>query len=150
MDFKREKFYGLNFNWYAVDANGYIGKFISGFGSIPRDVFSDKLLYERVEKYFENLSADKKYTPSALVKQTRQDRGGNNLDWFESILSKGLYIYDEKEYRPKYDLLSSPEDPITILQQPDEVQRFLLKFVLSKITFEEYKQINPLNYFVCD
>lgn len=145
MDFKREKFYGLNFYWYAVDANGFIAKFISGFGSIPKDVFNDKLLYERVENYFENLPANKKYILTFLSQRTRQTY--DDSDWYESM--KGLYIYDEKDYGPDYDLISLPENPVTILQQSVEIQEFLSKFMLSEITFEKHKKINPLNYFDC-
>ncbi len=148
MDFKREEFYGLIFHWYAVDEAGFIAKFISGFGSILKDVFVDKLLYEKVENYFETLHTNENYILSPFAKLiTQKNRESDNSVWYEAM--KGLYIYDEKDYGHSYDLLSSPKNPITFLQQPIDIKIFLSSFLILDIKFNEQKQIDPRNYFEC-
>ena len=148
MDFKREDFYGLTFHWYAVDADELIAKFISGFGVIPKNVFADRLLYEKVDNYFENLPANKKYILSPFAKIVQQQsRESDNSVWYEAM--KGLYIYDEKDYGHDYDLLSSPKSPIIFSQQPNEIRKFLSSFFILDVKFNEQKQIDPRNYFEC-
>ena len=148
MSFERKNFYGLIFHWYAVDANDCIAKFISGFGIIPKRVFADEEIYKNVDDYFEDLLPERGHTLSTFAESMRRrSLAKDNSIWNEA--DKGLFIYDERNYGPNYDLLSLPKNPLRFSQQPEIIKSFLSEFIIPKITFTGKTQINPEIHFEC-
>ncbi len=131
MSFTREKFYGLDLEWYAIDTFGFIGKFTTGYGPIPKIVFDNEKIYDSIIIFFKEL---KMRSEAKLIKsiRKRQAKGdGNYQDALEES-KKGIYIYDFKDCYGPYELIAYPlNNPLKIEQLPLEISSNLLKFSFS-------------------
>ena len=149
LPFERKSFYGLEVQWYAVDKQGSIAQFTTGYGPIPSAVFEDQDRYDRIFDYFADQPAS---CGSALseVSSREQAKGIANYDMHLKEAQQGLFIYDEDEYGPIHCLHAIPETPLTINHAPEWVAEYLSQFVLRNIVFSQAQRIDVEKVFECD
>lgn len=149
MAFTREEFYGLDFDWYGVDADGSVAKFTTGHASIPKNIFSSEILYERIQNYFTSLP---EITKSHLSPKFLNSKFAAQGDFSYAIkdTKKGLYVFDCFDYTEDYYLVSIPERNITVSELPSDIQQALEQCTLRSVKFADIYIIRVMESLDCD
>ena len=106
---KRSDFQGLEFDWFATDADGFVA-FISsaGYGPIPDRVFEQFDEQRRIEEFLHNLIGVCMSDDLCRVEQLLSAAGVFAYDWRRS---EGRYRRSNMPIRPKsFDELGVPSD----------------------------------------
>jgi hypothetical protein len=142
MNFNRQQFFGLNFEWYMVDEEGAIAMFLSGYGPIPKKVFEN----------FDNYSELKDFVESLPVSVTRDAGIQMSNSHFRDVkaISKGLFVYDNEEYTDKYRLIGTPRAAINLSNFDESIRCLFEPLVVRNVIFGDVKVLNIAEYFVCD
>jgi hypothetical protein len=127
------------FDWFALDREGYVGHFSSGGGhilpQIVRSYLSEQLT---LDKYFMELSLSK----SAQLVRTDENRE----DWLK-MAQRGLYSFDFNHWNGPYILIAKPDKPISKSDLPTEIAKTLELFQFEKIDFEHKDSIESNEFF---
>ena len=148
MSFTRADFYGLNLDWYAVDAFGQVAQLNTGFSPLPRNLFEDEDIYRRVCDYFNLIKPNQ----AAFLSQKAKSENSLGIADYSLALKearRGLFIYDENEYGPIHTLIAVPVPPLNVTSLPEGIQQFLNKFHLPEVNFKNTETIDFLKYFDC-
>lgn len=105
-DFVHEhEFIGLEYDWAAIDKNGYVGYFSSaGAGPIPKFCILEPALFD--ELFEKTISM---VTSCESIQLSGYDRDVS--DWV-SIAQKGFYTFDWRRELSVYQLIAKPKKPI--------------------------------------
>jgi len=109
--------WGVEFDWFAVDAVGQVGVFSSaGYGPVPSAVFPRT----------DDLYAWSERSPrAALVVRgacsEQPDRSGDYSDWV-SMAERGFYGYDWRVWDGPYVRLTVPSRPVRLSELPSDVR----------------------------
>lgn len=150
MKFRRDEFYGLNFDWYAVDADGCVAQLTAGYSPIPYQVFANEQTYNVVWDYFRTAAAATSSRLSSLTAARVAARMGDySLHLMEA--RRGLYIYGEESPQGSswYELEALPDEPVHISGLPESVRAFLLQFRLLNLRFPDCPRLNVEHFFTC-
>jgi hypothetical protein len=94
----RSDFYGEEFDWFAIDSNGYVAWMMSaGYGPIPDAVFQKLEQQRRIEEHLTELSGYSTKDP-----------------WYRmmwSLSATGLFVYDWKYWEGPYQRVGFPMVP---------------------------------------
>jgi hypothetical protein len=148
MSFSRADFYGLDFDWYACDSAGCLARFTTGFGPLPRKLFTDEDAYRAIADFFRSAPSVSESRLSKLA-QTQQERGVGNYSQFLADASRGLFILSEQDYGPIHRLYASPASALSLASLPASVQKLVSKFCLTGLVFADADTVNVLEYFDC-
>jgi hypothetical protein len=145
MNFKREEFYGENFEWFGVDKTGYIAEFDSGYAPIPNAVFEDERKYQFLFRFFKELP---EITSSRLTTkaQAEQDIGYARYDKFLEKSQKGYFVYTDPDYSSVYELISIPNKKLHISELPIHIQAFLEPLRFHTVDFETTELLDIRSY----
>jgi hypothetical protein len=148
MSFTRADFYGLDFDWYALDTCGQVAQLITGHSPLPKGLFEDESLYREVSNYFDSLKPNKLSTLSEHAKSLVS----NCVADFSLSLNearKGLFIYGEESYGTIHYLEAIPIVPLHVTTLPLHIQEFLSRFYIPEVNFSSTDGIDVLKYFDC-
>ena len=131
-----------DFEWYAVDRDGFIAFFTSaGFGPIPIVVFRSESLYFEITRTISDLSccgghriniAGQLYPkPEDWVRMAQ--RGLFAYDWDSS--NAGQYVSCQP-----YQLIASPARPMNISELPQLIQNSLAD-IRFNVSFRECREL---------
>lgn len=106
-----------DFDWYAVDTNGYLIQFASGGGSLPPSVALSSEALERLHQYF--LALPMKNSAVHINPNLAQVvKGMSDINrYIESSVSyakRGLYAFDKSDLAHQdnlYHLVARPDAP---------------------------------------
>lgn len=131
--------------WLATDKDGYVGMFLNlTWGPIPISALTkDVLPVTQVEDY---LRVQCKQMPDVSDIDFRADIF-DSWDW--EIASRGIFIYDFIAEVNKYDLATSPLNPITIKSLEGELLKSAQAVVINSSFFTSKKQFSPIGLFEC-
>ena len=145
--------YGRDWDWFAVDREGFVGHFTSGgVRRLPNSVRQDRERVEFLDHYFsEEAPAIGGWFPAPNV----EDEVGPFKDeaarrWFFESFAEvaccGAYSYNT-ELRPgkgeDYYLVAMPQQPLKLEEVPEAVQHLLIQ-TLAPLSFRERVRI-PAN-----
>ena len=100
-------FSGVEFDWLAIDTEGFIGFFSSaGVGSVP-----DKAL--RQSEILVNLVETILALPPTCEGRYTMQQDTVHREWLEVSL-RGLFAFDWSAYRDRYELVAMPAVPTRI------------------------------------
>jgi hypothetical protein len=148
MSFSRADFYGLDFDWYACDASGCLARFTTGFGPLPRELFTDEDAYRTLADFFRTAPLVSESRLSSFA-QTQQVRGVGNYSQFLADASRGLFILSEQNYGPIHRLYALPESALSLTTLPGSVQKLVSKLCLTGVLLADTDSVNLLEYFDC-
>jgi hypothetical protein len=148
MSFAREKFYGVNWFWYAIDCEGYIGIFTSGYSPIPKAIFTDNTeeRYEELMRPMYQLKEDKE---SCLAERKQCEQESGISDYSEQLLDAkmGLFVYEGDD--GPYELVAYSNEPIHVSNIPESTAKEISKVCFSGLRFSNASVINVEDYFEC-
>lgn len=133
---------GAELDWYAVDAKGQIGCFITaGFALVPKLVFRDKETLWKIYNHFYQEPED-----YSMIRKT-----SSLLEYDVSLYAeRGLYSYDNPSDIDKpYELIRLPKEPIHISTLPIEIQDWLEPLSIRELNFNDSPKIDMNKYFEC-
>ena len=95
---KRSDFYGVEFEWFATDPEGFVAVMCSaGYGSIP------DLVFQQLEKQ------------RCIEEQVTKLNGYSiNAEWKSALLAfsaAGIFVYEWKHWKGPYQRLGVPQFP---------------------------------------
>jgi hypothetical protein len=119
-----------DFDWYAVDLNGYLVQFSSGGGILPGSVAASSEAVAQLTHYFlilstENTSAHLNPDLSVLVPHARNENA-TALYAYRSVnyAKSGLFAFDKTDLTHqdnRYHLVASPAKPLTLAELPPAI-----------------------------
>jgi len=96
---KRSDFYGVEFDWFASDADGFIALMSSaGYGPIPDSVFERLEEQARIEARL-----------SSLIGSRMMTDDWDRMVW--QLSASGVFVYDWKHWDGPYQRLGIPPYP---------------------------------------
>jgi hypothetical protein len=148
MSFAREQFYGVNWFWYAIDCEGYVGIFTSGYSPIPKAIFqgNTRERYERLVRPMYQLAEDKE---SCLTERKQREQTRGVADYSEQLLDArmGLFVYEGDEN--PYELVAYSSEPIHVSELLADTADEISKVCFSNLKFIDTPSIDVENYFEC-
>ncbi len=148
MEFKRENFYGDNFNWYMTDKKGNIATFLSGYGHIPKVVFDNEEKYYLTIEYFTNLPVLSDTFLSRYNSIIKPDYKDERFIEVQSA-KRGIFAYDNQEYSSIYKLLCVPQIKFNLINLDNDIRNILEPFNFSNLDFDMVKNIDIERHFEC-
>ncbi len=95
---KRSDFQGLEFDWFAVDADGFVALMSSaGYGPIPDGVFERFDGQRRIEEFLSGLIGSRTSDDLLRIQQ--------------SLSTAGVFTYDLKHWDGPYQRFAAPSQP---------------------------------------
>lgn len=149
MSFNRKAFYGLNFNWYMMDAVESIAMFMSGYGPIPERVFNNEDNYLKTNKFFSSLPTLSNYYYSSDFQMIEVDSQNNFFDEIKAV-QRGIYVYDNEEYTDDYNVIAIPRIKLEFSPLSLEIKNLLKPFVFKDIIFSEVKTLDMKKHFASE
>jgi hypothetical protein len=117
---------GLDFAWLACDVVGHVAVFTNaGAGPVPTAVLAERPSVNRVESMVRDLPCVGGHTMHVLF-----PRPDDYIRWAE----RGLFAYDWRD-SGRYEIIATPEHPVTVGQLPAEIARLARLAVLSGLRF---------------
>jgi hypothetical protein len=153
---------GTEFDWFAVDSEGYVGHFsTAGSGLIPLLAIQNFEDYYSLMDFFSSKKGNYRSFLRAEIKscyQTTLKSFVNKkpedayLDWL-NVASFGIYSYDwpvndNIPYEYYYSVTFS-DDYITIDNLPGDFNKIVSRICFKDILFRDFDEINPANFFEC-
>lgn len=134
---KRSDFSGYEFDWFAIDADGYIALMSTGgFGAVPDFVFERFAEQREIEMFL-----------STLIETELS--GDCNLEWIMDLLhSAGIFSYDCGRANRPYHRYLVPEEPRR-LEELDISVRLRDSFVPIPQRFTACKELSPEAWLPC-
>jgi len=142
-----------DFDWFGVDAEGFIGHFThAGFKRLPASVASSAEDLKFVSEYFQKHAAvrgahlvDETSLSSALNRQWRGEREETRyLRDFVAMADRGLFSFDIDSYLTPgiaYFRVACPLSPITVEQLPEEIRQVLARTRLAGMQLRHHSRI---------
>lgn len=130
---KREDYEGLEYDWFAVDADLHVAVFsTAGWGEIPSVVLEanppwDDSETERI--LAERLAPTGRYLP--------EGRGPGTCEEWKLLAERGIYVFDWRHWSGPYERIVAPSVPVRLAAIPDELQRPFSAVKLDTICFAE-------------
>ena len=127
-----------DWDWYAVDQDGYVGHFTSAaMRTLPKSVKKDREAIELVAKYFFEQAPVR--GDWSLLAEAEKDCGGwekQGLDRyvrdFALMASKGLFSFDtELHGEGRYYLVAIPARPLRVGDLPGNIKEILSHTIAS-------------------
>ena len=128
-----------DWDWYAVDQDGYIGHFTSaGMRTLPKSVKNDREATELIAKYFFEQAPVK--GGWSLRAEAEKDCGGwekqgvqRYVRDFALMATKGLFSFDTDliHGNERYYLVGIPERPLHVSDLPINIREILSRTMAS-------------------
>jgi hypothetical protein len=141
----REAFEGGEFDWFAVDAVGYVGHFsTAGFGPVPLSILDrlDKAQTDELWLLRERL------LELPVVGQATGQLPGRIDDWLE-LAHRGLHGFDWQHWSGPYRRAATPSVTIGVSALPHELQRVVRLVEWPGVRFAELQSVRPEELCPC-
>jgi hypothetical protein len=126
---------GLEFDWLAVDAAGFVALFsTAGGGYAPEKFREDTTMYDAAIGAILALSAN-----TAAVCKRELPNGLQNT--WKLVAERGLFAFDSDPNGGPYERIAAPATPIEVSLLPTEVAVVATRIVYSNIFFESYTEL---------
>ena len=127
------EFSGLEFDWLACDADGFVGMFASaGFGAVPEESVAIPDAVDAALDRFKALPA--KGDATSIGGTTTPD------DWMAAA-RRGLFAFDWAHNRDRYEIEARPSRALHIDAIPDDATRDLVKRVQIPVRFSQLRWV---------
>jgi hypothetical protein len=137
-----------DFDWYAVDSNGYLVQFASGGGTLPRSVALSSEALAQLHHYFLTLSTTETTTAHfnpdlSLVVSRLSNIYAYNLYIHSSanFAKSGLFAFNKTDLAHRdnyYHLVAYPAKPLLLTELPTAIRALIsrtrLPFSIEGIT----------------
>lgn len=141
----RKAFEGGEFDWFAVDAAGWIGHFsTAGFGPVPIPVL------EQLDVDHQNSvwTLDERILELPITGTANGHLSGRIDDWLE-MARRGLFSFDWKHWSGPYLKAATPAVPITIDAVPTDLRQMLWIVRFPAIRFADVESLRPEEHCDC-
>jgi hypothetical protein len=137
-----------DFDWYAVEANGYLVQFASGGGPLPASVASSLEALQQLHAYF--LALPIQATPVRLTQLAADIVDVERyVKSFVNYAQRGLFSFDKTDLAHRnnmmYHLVAYPEAPLSLAELPTEIaalaSRTRLPFPIVGVSTIDAKKI---------
>lgn len=156
IEFKREAFYGLGIDWYAVDITGSLALIITDELPVPKQIFSNENNYKELKNFFQKLP---KITTSTLPQRFSEirNRTQGKVDFLGYLREseKGIYVISEEieivrgERTAEHYLTAIPDKKLYLDNLPCRIKELLSPYHVS-VRFSEIKKIDFTKFFSCE
>lgn len=151
MQISEEQQMCTDFDWFALDDEGFIGHFTTaGFKRLPLSVADSAEDQLFISTYFLNTAADRcGYQVSVEFAESQtcwanQEEQSRYLRSFVGMARKGLFSFDIETYvvpELAYFKVASPQQAVHLEDLPKEVQQILMRTVLRGISLRNNSKI---------
>jgi hypothetical protein len=123
-----------DFDWYAVDPNGYLVQFSSGGGTLPSSVASSSEALAQLHHYFLTLSTETTtahFNPNLpLIVPSLSNSHAYNLyiQTYATSAKSGLFVFDKTDlahYDNCYHLVAYPAKPLLLTELPPAIRALI-------------------------
>lgn len=136
-----------DFDWYAVDPDGYVIQFASGGGPLPGSVAASCEALTQLHDYFLSLSPETTtaHLNPRLVQvepylRNDEDAYGRYVHSFVNYGKRGLYAFNKTDLAHqdnRYHLVAYPEIPLLLAALPPHISALLSRtrvpFAVSRV-----------------
>ena len=130
-----EEIEGLEYDWIAVDSNGFLAFLTTaGVAFAPQSFLDDIEIYDSV---IEEILGLPETTSAVFFPDLTSD--SDNL--WKKMAERGIFAYDASYEGMNYSLVARPSDPILISSLPYGMQNILKKVVLNDFEFPQGKDL---------
>lgn len=134
------EFLGYEYDWAAIDENGYIGYFsTAGSGPVPQLSTQEPTLFDGL---FEKIASMDVVSDS--IQMNGSDR--NVSDWI-LIAQRGVFSFDWRQEISLYQIIATPKNPVR-LEILDTTLQSLLGRIKIECDFERKVGIEDLIRFI--
>jgi hypothetical protein len=130
-----EDIQGLEYDWLAVDAEGFVGLFsTAGAGYAPEGFLQDIAAFDSV---IETILSMPPVTPATC---SRELPIGRTNTW-KLMAERGLFAFDSDPLGGPYRLIAAPQSPVALLDLPASVRAVVGRIVLPSVAFRAAKEV---------
>jgi hypothetical protein len=129
-----EVYEGREFDWFAVDGDGYVGHFATaGYGPVPTAV---------LDRFNELRELDGRVSGLPVVGAAVGHLPGRIDDWL-AMAQRGLFSYDWQHWSGPYRRAATPSVPVRVTELPDELRALVRVVEWPGVRFAESQSIRP-------
>ncbi|HRI68578.1 MAG TPA: hypothetical protein PK156_30325 [Polyangium sp.] len=131
-----EEIHGLEYDWLACDANGFVGLFsTAGGGYAPREFLLDTEAHDEALDAILELpaSTEARFAPKLLP---------NLQNTWQLVAERGLFAFDSDSHGGPYRQVAAPVVPIQIEKLPEPVRKLVGSINLQRIRFDSHSVIS--------
>ena len=134
-----EDILGFEYDWLAVDKDGYIGLFsTAGGGRAPEAFLADT---DAHDAGLEALMAAPRTTPPRFY---REIKPGLDNAWKEAA-ERGVFAFDSDPHGGPYRLVAAPQSPIRLAEAPGPTADAASRVKLDQLNFLDVEQGGTIN-----
>ena len=135
----------LDFDWFAVDDQGWIGHFTTaGFKLLPRSVSPSQEDLKLVTGYFERSAPIREghFVDNEIIPTLKNEKDPERrLRDFVAMANRGLYSYDIESYGDTYFRVAIPKSPMHMSDLPENIQEILKRTRAKGSIFSQCRRI---------
>jgi hypothetical protein len=133
---KREDAEGLEYDWLAVDAEGFVALFsTAGAGFAPAELLRDP------EGFDAAISAILK-TPARTAADCGRDLPPGRVNTWRLVAERGLFAFDSDPLGGPYQLIAKPHIPVRAADLPTAIASVAGRIVLPAVSFKSANEVN--------
>lgn len=131
-----------DFDWFAVDSEGYLAHFASGGCSLPKSIgeFFDSISIMMLAEDVQSINDSSEFVINPELTNLKELNDENSLKnyvrTFVAYARKGLYSYDTAQparlHNKEYHLIASPVNRLNINALPQSISRLIKTSYLGK------------------
>lgn len=123
-----------DYDWYAVDPNGYLVQFSSGGGTLPSSVASSSEALLQLHHYFLTLSTETTTAhfnpnlPSVVPSLSTSHAYNRYIQAYATSAKRGLFVFDKTDladYDNYYHLVAYPARPLLLTELPPAIRALI-------------------------
>jgi len=133
---KREDAEGLEYDWLAVDAEGFVALFsTAGAGFVPDELLRDPEGFDAAIKALLGM-------PARTTAKCGRDLPPGRVNTWRLVAERGLFAFDSDPLGGPYRLIAKPHVAVRARDLPPEISSVVGRIALTTVSFKVANEVN--------